>query len=182
MSVLEVVKYGNPVLRKKCSKVTDFSKISDLIENMFDTMYEEEGIGLAANQIGVDMNLFIIDISHTDDNEFSRIFINGEIISSKGESVYSEGCLSMPDISLEVTRPEVILFKYQDIYEKWHEEEFDGLLARVIQHEIDHLNGALIIDMVSEMQKLKVNKEVKKIKNNSINKLKQQSITKGFVL
>ena len=182
MSVLEVVNYGNPILRKKCSRVTDFSKLSALIDNMFDTMYEEEGIGLAANQVGVDINLFIIDISHTDDDEFPRIFINGEITSSRGESVFSEGCLSIPEIALEVTRPEVILFKYQDIHEKWHKEEFDGLLARAIQHEIDHLNGVLIIDLVSEMQRLKINKEVKRIKNDSMTKLKQQSITKGFVL
>ena len=149
---------------------------------MFDTMYEEEGIGLAANQVGVDLNLFIIDISHTDDNEYPRIFINGEITSSQGESIFSEGCLSIPEVALEVTRPEVISFKYQDINEKWHEEEFDGLLARAIQHEIDHLNGVLIIDLVSEMQRLKVNKEVKRIKNDSIVKLKRQPITKGFVL
>ena len=182
MSVLEVVNYGNPVLRKKCSQVADFSKLSDLIDDMFDTMYEEEGIGLAANQVGFDMNLFIIDISHTDDNEFPRIFINGEIISSRGESIFSEGCLSIPDVALEVTRPEVILFKYQDIHQKWHEKEFDGLLSRAIQHEIDHLNGVLIIDLVSEMQRLKVNKEVKRIKNESMMKLKQQPIAKGFVL
>tara|TARA_Y100001970_G_scaffold229615_1_gene284867 strand:- start:2687 stop:3235 length:549 start_codon:yes stop_codon:yes gene_type:complete len=182
MSVLEVVKYGNPILRKKCSSVTDFSKLSDLIDDMFDTMYEEEGIGLAANQVGVDLNLFIIDISDTDDNESPRIFINGEITSSRGESVFSEGCLSIPKVALEVTRPEIILFKYQDLYEKWHEEEFDGLLARAIQHEIDHLNGVFIIDLVSEMQRLKVNNEVKSIKNASMTKLKQQSITKGFVL
>mgnify|MGYP001468897642 FL=1 len=182
MSVLEVVNYGNPILRKRCKQVTDFSRLSDFIDDMFDTMYEEEGIGLAANQVGVDLNLFIIDISHTDDNEYPRIFINGEITSSKGESIFSEGCLSIPEVALEVTRPEVISFKYQDINEKWHEEEFDGLLARAIQHEIDHLNGVLIIDLVSEMQRLKVNKEVKRIKNDSIVKLKRQPITKGFVL
>ena len=182
MSVLEVVNYGNPILRKRCNQVTDFSRLSDFIDDMFDTMYEEEGIGLAANQVGVDLNLFIIDISHTDDNEYPRIFINGEITSSKGESIFSEGCLSIPEVALEVTRPEVISFKYQDINEKWHEEEFDGLLARAIQHEIDHLNGVLIIDLVSEMQRLKVDKEVKRIKNDSIIKLKRQPITKGFVL
>ena len=181
MSVLEVVNYGNPILRKRCNQVTDFSRLSDFIDDMFDTMYEEEGIGLAANQVGVDLNLFIIDISHASDNEFPRTFINGEITSSKGESIFSEGCLSIPEVALEVTRPEVISFKYQDINEKWHEEEFDGLLARAIQHEIDHLNGVLIIDLVSEMQRLKVNKEVKRIKNDSILKLKKQPITKGFV-
>jgi len=182
MAVLEVVKYGNPILRKKCSMVTDFSKLSDFIDNMFYTMYEEEGIGLAANQVGVGMNLFVIDISHTDENEFPRIFVNGEIISSDDESIFSEGCLSIPQVALEVKRPENIVFKYQDIREKWHEEEFDGLLARAIQHEIDHLNGILIIDLVSEMQRARVNQEIKTIKKHSEAKLKRQSITKGFVL
>ena len=182
MAVLEVVNYGNPILRKKCSMVTDFSKLSDFIDNMFDTMYEEEGIGLAANQAGVGMNLFVIDISHTDENEFPRIFVNGEIISSDDESIFSEGCLSIPQVALEVKRPENIVFKYQDIREKWHEEEFDGLLARAIQHEIDHLNGILIIDLVSEMQRARVNQEIKTIKKHSEAKLKRQSITKGFVL
>ena len=182
MSVLNIVHYGDPILRKKCLPANDFTILDDLLEDMFDTMYEEEGIGLAANQVGIDLNLFIIDISHTDDDEYPRIFINGEITSSRGESVFSEGCLSIPEVSLEVTRPDVILFKYQDIHEEWYEEEFDGLLARAIQHEIDHLNGVLIIDLVSEMQRLKVNKEIKRIKNDSIIKLKRQPISKGFVL
>ena len=146
MAVLEVVNYGNPILRKKCNMVTDFSKLSGFIDDMFDTMYEEEGIGLAANQVGFDLDLFVIDISYTDENEFPRIFVNGEIISSDGESIYSEGCLSIPLIALEVKRPEKIGFKYQDIKEEWHEEEFDGLLARAIQHEIDHLEGLLFLD------------------------------------
>lgn len=182
MAVLELVNYGNPILRKTCNSVTDFSKLVDSIDDMFDTMYEEEGIGLAANQVGIDINLFVIDISHTDDSEFPRIFINGKITSSDGESIFSEGCLSIPQVSLEVTRPERIIFKYQDVEEKWREEEFDGLLARAIQHEIDHLNGVLIIDLVSEMQRARVNKEVKKIKKDSLAKLKQHPITKGFVL
>ena len=182
MSVLQVVHYGDPILRKKCKEVTDFSNLSTLIENMFDTMYEEEGIGLAANQVGVDMNMFIIDIAHTDQNEFPRIFINGKIIKFEGESVFSEGCLSIPQVALEVIRPESILFKYQDINQKWHEEKFDGLLARAIQHELDHLNGVLIIDIVDEIQKANVQREVNKIKNDSISRIKQNSANKKFVL
>ena len=182
MSVLQVVHYGDPILRKKCNEVKDFSKLSTLIENMFDTMYEEEGIGLAANQVGVDMNMFIIDIAHTDENEFPRTFINGKIINCEGESVFSEGCLSIPQVALEVIRPESILFKYQDINQKWHEEKFDGLLARAIQHELDHLNGVLIIDIVDEIQKANVQREVNKIKNDSISRIKQNSANKKFVL
>ena len=182
MSVLQVVHYGDPILRKKCNEVKDFSKLSILIEDMFDTMYEEEGIGLAANQVGIDMNMFIIDIAHTDENEFPRTFINGKIIDCEGESVFSEGCLSIPQVALDVIRPESILFKYQDINQKWHEEKFDGLLSRAIQHELDHLNGVLIIDIVDEIQKANVQREVNKIKNDSISRIKQNSANKKFVL
>ena len=182
MSVLDVVNYGDPILRKKCKQVEDFSKLAPLIEDMFDTMYEEEGIGLAANQVGIDMNIFIIDIAHTDENEFPRTFINGIITKFDGESIFSEGCLSIPQVALEVVRPEVILFKYQDINQKWHEEKFEGLLSRAIQHEMDHLNGVLIIDLVDEIQKAKVQKEVNKIKNDSISRIKKNSSDKRFVL
>ena len=182
MSVLQVVNYGDPILRKKCDEVKDFSKLSTLIEDMFDTMYEEEGIGLAANQVGVNMNMFIIDIAHTDEDEFPRIFINGTIIKVEGESSFSEGCLSIPQVALEVIRPEFILFKYQDINQNWHEEKFDGLLARAIQHEMDHLNGVLIIDLVDQIQKANVQREVNKIKNDSISRIKQKSVDKKFVL
>ena len=182
MSVLEVVNYGHPILRNKCQFVSDFSKLSTFVEDMFDTMYEEEGIGLAANQVGVDMNLFIIDIAHTDEKEFPRVFINGEITKFYGESIFSEGCLSIPQVALEVTRPEKIRFKYQDINENWYEEVFDGLLARAIQHEMDHLNGVLIIDLVSKMQRKKVQKDVNRIKNEAISKIKHTSGKKRFIL
>ena len=182
MSVLEVVNYGHPILRNKCKFVSDFSKLSTFVEDMFDTMYEEEGIGLAANQVGVDMNLFIIDIAHTDEKEFPRVFINGKITKFYGESIFSEGCLSIPQVALEVTRPEKIRFKYQDINENWYEEVFDGLLARAIQHEMDHLNGVLIIDLVSKMQRKKVQKDVNRIKNEAISKIKHISGKKRFIL
>jgi peptide deformylase len=182
MSVLDIVNYGDPILRKKCSSVEDFTTLPSFVDDMFDTMYEEEGLGLAANQVGVDMNLFIIDIAHTDDNEFPRVFINGEIISNEGESVFSEGCLSIPQVSLEVTRPETITYKFQDLKKQWHQEKFDGLLARAIQHEMDHLNGIFIIDIVSDLQMSKVQSEVKKIKNESISKIKSNISDKRFVL
>ena len=182
MSVLDIVNYGDPILRKKCSSVEDFTTLPSFVDDMFDTMYEEEGLGLAANQVGVDMNLFIIDIAHTDDNEFPRVFINGEIISNEGECVFSEGCLSIPQVSLEVTRPETITYKFQDLKKQWHQEKFDGLLARAIQHEMDHLNGILIIDIVSDLQMSKVQSEVKKIKNESISKIKSNISDKRFVL
>ena len=112
MALLDVVHYGNPILRKECKPVTDYSVLPEIIENMFDTMYEEEGIGLAANQVGIDLNLMIVDVSHTDEAEDAFIFVNGEIIDSSGSSEMEEGCLSMPEVRLPVKRPENIRFKY----------------------------------------------------------------------
>ena len=179
MSVLEVVHYGDPILRKKCNSVKDFSKLESLLNDMFDTMYEENGIGLAANQVGFDMNLFIIDISGIEEDEKTRVFINGEIIKSEGESWFEEGCLSIPDIRLNVKRPDIIKFKYQDEKGQEFEEDFDGLLARAIQHEVDHLNGVFIVDRVSKSEKMSVAKELKDIEKNSFATLNSR---KAFVL
>ena len=114
MAVLEIVHYGDPILRKKCKSVKDLEDINSIISDMFDSMYEAEGIGLAANQVGLDMNLFIIDVTHTEEADETHIFINGSIVSKQGEDqVFQEGCLSMPGIALDVTRPEKVILKYQ---------------------------------------------------------------------
>ena len=156
MAVMEVVHYGDPILRKKCNAVTNYEKLGSLIDDMFDTMYEENGLGLAANQVGVDLNLFIIDISAIEENEKTHVFINGEIVESTGESWFEEGCLSIPDIRLNVKRPEKIKFKFEDLSGKEHIEGFEGLMARAIQHEMDHLNGIFIVDRVSQTEKMSV--------------------------
>ena len=179
MAAMEVVHYGDPILRKKCSPVTDLEKIEALINNMFDTMYEENGLGLAANQVGVDLNLFIIDISSFEDDEKTHVFINGEIVASSGESWFEEGCLSIPDVRLNIKRPDTIQFKFQDVSGKAHLEEFDGLMARAIQHEVDHLNGIFIVDRVSQTTKMSVDKSLKDIEKNAI---KRSNIRRDFVL
>jgi len=180
MALMDVVHYGDPILRKKCNKVIEFKGLNKLIDDMFDTMYEENGIGLAANQVGVDLNLFIIDISDIEDEgESIHIFINGEIINSSGESWFEEGCLSIPDVRLEVKRPEKITFKYQDIDGNIHTDEIEGLLARAVQHEVDHLNGVFIIDRVPKTSKFTIDKELKVIKKNALDKAKHR---KAFVL
>lgn len=163
MAVLEVVHYGDPILRKVCSPVTNFDDLDELLDDMFDTMYEEDGIGLAANQVGLDMNLFILDVTHTDETDETMVFINGEILEGWGESSYEEGCLSIPEVRLDVIRPEFIRFKYQDEDGKEHIDEFGGLTARAIQHEMDHLTGKLIVDRVADIQKLQYNKQLKQI-------------------
>ncbi len=177
---MEVVHYGDPILRKTCAQVTDFESLIEIVDDMFDTMYEAEGIGLAANQVGLDMNLFIIDVSHTEETDDTHVFINGKIVESRGESNYEEGCLSIPGIRLEVIRPEFITFRYQDLNGDIHEEEFRGLLARAIQHEMDHLNGVFIVDRVSSSQRLVVNKELKSIEQET--KARSHRRKKDFVL
>ena len=168
MAVRDIVYYGDPILREECNNVLPDEDLSDLINDMMDSMYEAEGIGLAANQIGVNKNLFVVDISHVDDNENPRVFINGKIEHSQGESVYSEGCLSLPEIKFDVARPEIITFSFQDKDRKKKVEEFDGFLARAIQHEVDHLNGILIIDRVSKAARIRYLKNIRNIKKTSI--------------
>ena len=180
MALMEVVHYGDPILRKKCKPVEDYKKLSGLIDDMFDTMYEENGIGLAANQVGVDLNLFIIDISDIEEEgESIHVFINGEIIEGSGESWFEEGCLSIPDVRLDVKRPETITFKYQDELGHEHTKEISGLLARAIQHEVDHLNGVFIVDRVTSTTKMTVDKTLKAIKKDALLKVKYR---KAFVL
>ena len=166
MAVLNIVQYGAPILRKECKPVTDYSVLPKIIEGMFDTMYEEEGIGLAANQVGFDMNLMIIDVSHTDEVDEAHIFVNGQILDSFGESELEEGCLSIPEIRLPIKRPESIRFKYQLPDGSDQTEEFGGLLARAIQHEVDHRKGVFTIDRVSSLMALHSKKNLKAVSYN----------------
>ena len=183
MAVFDIVHYGDPILRKKCGSFTDFSRIEKLKVDLFDSMYEAEGIGLAANQIGLDLNLFIVDISNLEDGDEPHVFINSEIVKKHGEKgIYQEGCLSLPGIPLDILRPEKVVLKYQSEDEEWHEEEFDGLLGRAIQHEMDHLKGVFIVDRVSEVERIQYNTELKELEKNSKKRLKSQSNKMGFVL
>ena len=162
MAVLGIVHYGNPILRKPCSPVIDFSQMDTLLEDMFDSMYEAEGIGLAANQVGLDMNLFIIDITHTEETEELHVFINSKIVATHGD--------------------EEVILKYQTPDEQWHENEFGGLLSRAIQHELDHLNGVFIVDRVGEVERIQYQAELKALEKNSKKFMKSRSGKKGFVL
>ena len=150
MAVKKVVTYGHPVLRKVSSDITDFSNIDSLIQDLFDTMYEFDGIGLASNQIGIDKRIFVVDISHMEesDEESNKplVFINGRVDNTVGSDVDSEGCLSLPEIRINVERYESIRYKYLDRDLNKHSTNFSGLLARIIQHENDHLDGKLITD------------------------------------
>ena len=115
MSAREVIHYGRTLLRKKCEPVRDFNDLDDLIDDMFDTMYEENGIGLAANQINVDLQIFVVDISDIEEEgENIHVFINPMITETEGESWLNEGCLSVPNVRLDVKRPSKITMDFQD--------------------------------------------------------------------
>jgi len=156
------VKYiGDPVLRKETEKITVFDdKFRVFIEEMSEVMYKEDGIGLAAPQIGISKKILVFDVAELVEGESLRVFINPEILDGYGESVVEEGCLSIPGVREEVTRPEVIKVQYQDETGASFTHEFDGWLARVIQHEYDHLNGVLFVDHLSPVKKqLLINKQ-----------------------
>lgn len=167
MSVREIVKYGDPRLRKTCANVKDFSILTDIVNNMYDSMYEHDGVGLAANQVGLDLNLFIIDISHTEEADEPAEFVNGKIVDSRGESSFTEGCLSIPGVEFEINRPEFITLEYQKLDGSKHTKEFGGYYARAIQHEMDHLNGKLIVDHVSKIVKIPYSSHLKEMKEQS---------------
>ena len=171
-SILSVVKYGNPILRKKVHQVINFSTLPGMIEQMFEAMYAEKGIGLAANQIGLSLDLLVLDTSNNEGEgeSGSHIFINSKIVWTEGEVVMDEGCLSIPDIRAEIKRPETIKLRYLDLDQNIHERLFSGLTSRVIQHEIDHLNGKLFIDHLPQSKRILINKrllEISKIGNPS---------------
>ena len=181
--VLPVVAYGDPVLRKVSHEIDqDYKNLNELIENMFDTMYDSNGVGIAAPQIGKDIRLFIVDCSPFEEDEdyenvkdelknFKRIFINPKQIgSSEGDEwTFTEGCLSIPNIHEDVTRPESVTLEYFD--ENWekHTETFSDIRARVIQHEYDHLEGKLFIDYISSFKKKLISNKLKNITKGKVN-------------
>ena len=154
--------YGNDVLRKKSYTVCEFGeKLHKLVDDMFETMYGAEGVGLAAPQIGISESLCVVD-SYREASE-KLVLINPEIIAGEGEIVGIEGCLSVPEISGEVKRYEKICVKAQDIHGNKLEFEAYGFLARIIQHETDHLNGVLFVDRLSPVRKILITGKLKKI-------------------
>lgn len=158
--ILPIYLYGQSVLRKKASDISpDYPHLKTLIANMFETMYQADGIGLAAPQIGLDIRLFIIDLLPLAEDDkrfenFKKVFINPQIIeSSEKTNNYSEGCLSLPGINESVIRPEKIRIKYLDENFEPHDEEYDDFFARCIQHEYDHIEGVMFVDKISGIRK-----------------------------
>ena len=156
--ILPIVAYGDTVLRKIGDTISpNHEGLQELIANMWETMYSAQGVGLAAPQVGKAINLFTVDTTAFEDEEYpdlKRVFINAEVIDEWGEEwAFEEGCLSIPHIREDVFRWSDIAIKYQDENFKWHEEEFKGIAARVIQHEYDHVKGKLFVDYLSPLKK-----------------------------
>ena len=161
MAILEIKKYPDPILRKKCQEVKKITEeIKNLCQDMIETMIRKEGVGLAAPQVGQLKRIIVVKFE-----DGPKAFINPQILSkSKEMEVAKEGCLCLPGIRLNVKRGKSILVKAQGIEGREIEVKAEGLIARIFQHEIDHLNGVLFIDKVGLWQRLKIKKELKNIK------------------
>lgn len=182
--ILPIVAYGDPVLKKEGEEIDEnYEGLKELIDNMFETMYEANGVGLAAPQIGKSIRLFVIDASpFAEDDEgdepdekaqgledFKKVFINPIIEEESGEEWgFREGCLSIPNIREDVQRKEKILITYFDENFEFHEEEYDGYAARVIQHEYDHVDGILFTDHLSPLKKRLLKKKLSNISKGDI--------------
>ncbi|MAB48207.1 MAG: peptide deformylase [Flavobacteriaceae bacterium] len=165
--ILPIVAYGDAVLKKEAKEIDkDYPKLDELIENMYETMYGAYGVGLAAPQVGLPIRLFVVDTEPFSDDEdlsekdreqmknFKKTFINAQILEEEGDEwAFNEGCLSIPDVREDVFRKPKIKIQYQDENFETHVEEYDGLIARVIQHEYDHIEGILFTDKLSSFKK-----------------------------
>ncbi len=153
---LPIVAYGDPVLKKVCVDIDEsYPELQQLISNMWDTMYNANGVGLAAPQIGLAIRLFIVDTKADEEEEvFKKVFINAQILEESGEPwAFNEGCLSIPEVREDVMRKPNILIRYYDENWQLHEEKVTGFAARVIQHEYDHIEGKLFTDKLSLLRK-----------------------------
>jgi len=165
--ILPIIAYGDPVLRKEAEEITkDYPQLNELIENMFETMYEARGIGLAAPQIGLPIRLFVVDATPFGDDEdlseeeqkfvstFKKVFVNAKILEESGDEwAFNEGCFEYSDVREDVFRQPNIVIEYLDENFRKQKESFNGIVARIIQHEYDHIEGILFTDKLSPLKK-----------------------------
>ena len=175
--ILPIVGYGDPVLRKMGEEITpEYPDLKETVANMYETMYNAYGVGLAAPQVGLSIRLFVIDTTPFSDDEdlpieeqqqlkgFKRSFINAKMLKEEGELwAFNEGCLSIPEVREDVYRNEKITIEYYDEDFVLKTEVFDGLVARVIQHEYDHIEGILFTDLISSLKKKLIKKKLQNI-------------------
>ena len=177
--VLQITQYGNPVLRRKCSKIEEVDEsIRKLAEDMIETMVDANGVGLAAPQIGEDIRMAVVDVSHDPEcisflkvngadakmeDVMPLVFINPELELDGPRETDTEGCLSIHDIQAKVRRPSIVKATLPQLDGSVIKLESDGLLARALQHEVDHLNGILFVDRISPAAKLSVKRKLKRL-------------------
>src|SRR5689334_20508885 len=163
---LDIVKYGDPILQKEGEEVTNIDgQLAEFISNMFETMYEAKGVGLAAPQVALSKKLFVMDTSVGKESKERIICINPQIVDSKGKVVNEEGCLSFPGIYFEVERPEIVTVQAIDLNGKEFTFEASGLAARCVLHEKDHVDGKVFIEYLSPLKRELLKKRIgKKIK------------------
>ena len=180
--ILPIIAYGDSVLNKIGKDIKeDYPKLTNLIDNMWDTMYNAAGVGLAAPQIGLPIRLFLIDTTpfaedkdlsleeRTKLKEFKKVFINAKIIEETGDEwIFNEGCLSIPDIREDISRKNTIAIRYMEEDFKLKTETYNGLIARVIQHEYDHIEGVLFTDNLSSLKKRLLKGKLRKISKGKI--------------
>lgn len=173
--ILPIYAYGQAVLKKAAENIdADYPDLPELIANMWETMYNAHGVGLAAPQVGLSIRLFMVDTIQVMEEEekeegVKKVFLNAEILEEGGEEwAYEEGCLSIPDIRGDVERLAQIRIRYQDESFQTHEEVFTGLNARVIQHEYDHIEGVLFLDHLKPIKKRRIKRKLDKIRNGEI--------------
>ncbi len=181
--ILPVIAYGDPVLKKVGKEITkDYPNLDAVLENMYETMYNALGVGLAAPQVGLDIRLFLVDTSPfaEDDvfteeeqaflKDFKQTFINAKILEETGDEwAFNEGCLSIPDVREDVFRKPTITIEFYDENFEKHTKTFDGLVARVIQHEYDHIEGVLFTDKLSSLKKRLIKGRLSNISKGKIN-------------
>lgn len=173
--ILPVFAYGQPVLKKVAQNIdADYPDFDTLLENMWETMYHAQGVGLAAPQIGKSIRLFLVDTVQVmeegeEDKGIKQAFINAEIIEESGEPwAYEEGCLSIPHIRGDVSRQPTVTIRYQDEQFVEHTKTFDGMNARVIQHEYDHIDGILFTELLKPLKRKMISRKLENIKKGKV--------------
>ena len=175
--ILPIYAYGQSVLKQKAEEIdANYPDLPKLIEDMWETMYNAKGVGLAAPQVGKAIRLFLVDTKQLFEKMeehkgkgIKQVFINAEILDDKGEPFeYEEGCLSIPEVTGDVERPPQILIRYQDENFEHHERGFGGMSARVIQHEYDHIEGILFTEKLKPLKKRRIKRKLESIKKGEV--------------
>ena len=173
--ILPIVAYGHPTLKKIAEDINpDFPGLKELIADMYETMYASNGVGLAAPQVNKSIRLIVIDTKpfaddYPDAGGFKTALINAQIVSESGEDwIFNEGCLSVPEIREDISRKPDIRITYYDENFVYHEAEFSGVMARVIQHEYDHLEGILFVDRLTSLKKMLLKRKLSEISRGNV--------------